>query len=137
MGNNLTMLRRIRKFKNFLHDLREVKKYSFKEYSDNPLVWGSSERFLQLSIEILIDLGTHVIVEKEWGVVYTYRNVPEILFQREIIDEKTFKIFSDMVGFRNIIVHDYLEIDPKKVYHIIQNQLDDLENVFKILVKLL
>jgi len=34
-----------------------------------------------------------------------------------------------MVGFRNILVHDYLEVDLKIVYDVMQNHLDDLDEL--------
>ncbi len=32
-----------------------------------------------------------------------------------------------MAKFRNVLVHLYLEVDLRKVYSYLQNQLDDLE----------
>ncbi len=31
-----------------------------------------------------------------------------------------------MIGFHNILVHDYLDIDRRIVYEVLQNHLDDL-----------
>jgi len=32
-----------------------------------------------------------------------------------------------MGGFRNVLVHMYLVVDPRKVYDFVQHNLDDLE----------
>lgn len=37
-----------------------------------------------------------------------------------------------MVGFRNIFVHDYLEVDRKIVYEVLQNRLGDLEELRQV-----
>ncbi|MFP4661796.1 MAG: HepT-like ribonuclease domain-containing protein [Halanaerobiales bacterium] len=42
-----------------------------------------------------------------------------------------------MTGFRNILVHEYLEIDLDIVYEILQNNLDDLKSILKEYAKLL
>ena len=42
-----------------------------------------------------------------------------------------------MVGFRNILVHDYLEVDRKIVYDVLQNRLGDLEELKKVFVTFL
>ncbi len=34
---------------------------------------------------------------------------------------------ASVVGFRNIIVHEYCSIDLEKVYDILRNGLDDIE----------
>jgi len=38
-------------------------------------------------------------------------------------------------GFRNILVHEYGEIDRKKVYEVLQNQVKDLEEFKKEILK--
>jgi uncharacterized protein YutE (UPF0331/DUF86 family) len=40
-------------------------------------------------------------------------------------------------NFRNILVHDYLEVDLKIVYDVLQNRLDDLEELKKIFASFL
>lgn len=39
-----------------------------------------------------------------------------------------------MIGFRNILVHDYLEVDRKIVHDVLQNKLNDLEELKKAFV---
>ena len=36
-----------------------------------------------------------------------------------------------MIGFRNILVHDYLDVDRKIVHNVLQNGLADLEELKK------
>ena len=38
------------------------------------------------------------------------------------------------VGFRNVIVHDYLEVDRAIVYDIVSHRLDDLRDVLRAIV---
>ena len=42
-----------------------------------------------------------------------------------------------MIGFRNILVHDYLVIDRQAVYDVLQNNLDDFEEIKKSFAKFL
>ena len=41
------------------------------------------------------------------------------------------EIMKKMVGFRNIIVHEYDEIDLDKVYRILANSLSDFDEFLK------
>jgi uncharacterized protein YutE (UPF0331/DUF86 family) len=34
-----------------------------------------------------------------------------------------------MIGFRNTLVHDYLDIDRSIVHEVLRNQLEDLEAI--------
>jgi len=45
--------------------------------------------------------------------------------------KKNRETYIKMAKFRNIIVHDYSDIDDKIVYQIIQYNLDDLINILK------
>ena len=42
-----------------------------------------------------------------------------------------------MAGFRNILVHEYLEIDRRRVYQILKDDLDDFERFIRAVSKLL
>jgi len=42
-----------------------------------------------------------------------------------------------MAGFRNILVHDYLELDRDLEYEIIKNNIRDIKEFMKIALKYL
>ena len=37
-----------------------------------------------------------------------------------------------IIGFRNVLVHEYLDIDREIVYEILQRRLDDFEELRKV-----
>ena len=47
------------------------------------------------------------------------------------------KRLAPMAGFRNILVHEYLEIDRHRVYRVLKNDLSDFERFIKAVSKLL
>jgi uncharacterized protein YutE (UPF0331/DUF86 family) len=42
-----------------------------------------------------------------------------------------------IIGFRNVLVHEYLEIDREIVYEILQHRLDDFEELRKVFAQFL
>ncbi|WP_133506081.1 HepT-like ribonuclease domain-containing protein [Halanaerobium congolense] len=54
----------------------------------------------------------------------------EILAENNIIKENV-ESYIKMAKFRNIIVHDYAEIDPEILLVIIKENLSDLKAIFK------
>jgi uncharacterized protein YutE (UPF0331/DUF86 family) len=44
---------------------------------------------------------------------------------------------TSMAGFRNILVHEYLEIDRRRVYRILQKELGDFDRFVTAITKLL
>jgi uncharacterized protein YutE (UPF0331/DUF86 family) len=41
-----------------------------------------------------------------------------------------------MAGFRNILVHEYLEIDRRRVFSALKNDLGDFEKFIRAITKL-
>jgi len=66
-------------------DNRALKKLR-KVFLAYPEHYGSAERFLQLAIEAITDMGNHVVAEEELGVVNSYADVPALLGEKGYID---------------------------------------------------
>jgi len=117
---------RIDKLKEYLRYLEDVKEYSREEYIKNPLIYGSTERFLHLTIECVMDIANHLISDLRFRKPESNRDVFDILYENDIIDKKLKENLCNMASFRNILVHDYLKLDREIVYDIVLNNLDDI-----------
>jgi uncharacterized protein YutE (UPF0331/DUF86 family) len=113
----------------YLTILKKLKQYSFKEFTADPERYGSAERFLHLAIEALIDMGNHVIADFELGVVNWYSDIPKLMAEKEYISSELEEKWTRMIGFRNTLVHEYIDIDRKIVYDVLQNNIQDLEDL--------
>ena len=58
----------------------------------------------------------------------------KILAQAGLIDRALGESLKRMVGFRNIAVHEYQELDLAKVRAIIEHRLDDLATFAKAMI---
>ncbi len=109
--------KRINKAEQYLKYLRDIqKKYSHDEFEAASMIYGSVERFLHLTIEALLDIGNHIISDQNLGQVEFYKNIPELLFDNGYINDQQKEIFLHIIGFRNILVHDYLDIIVDCIY---------------------
>lgn len=106
--------------------LYRAQKYTFEEFVSDPERYGSVERFLQLSIESLSDMGNHFIANQELGAVETYSDIPQLLYEAALISLEQREVWIRMTGFRNVLVHGYLEIDREIVYRVLQENLPDI-----------
>ena len=61
----------------------------------------------------------------------------EILAGRKVLSVRLSRKLVPMAGFRNLLVHEYLEIDRHRVYAILGNDLGDFEKFIKAVSKLL
>ena len=123
--------KRLNKLDEYLSILKKLQKYNLEEFISDPEHYGSAERFLHLSIEAITDIGNHIVAEMNLGLVNWYSDIPILLSEKGIITENLKEVWIRMIGFRNTLVHEYIDIDRKIVYEILQNNLKDIEALKK------
>lgn len=114
-----------------------MQRYSYDEFVDNLERYGSAERFLQLAIESINDLGNNIIAESGLGNVDWYSDIPRRLREGGLIDTSQEETWIKMIGFRNILVHDYLKVDRRIVFRVLQENIDDLETFKRMFAQFL
>lgn len=129
--------KRLNKLDEYLSILHALRRYSFNEFISDPEHYGSTERFLQLVIEAITDLGNHVIAEMELGVVNWYSDIPAILAEKGYIDSDLKEKWIHILGFRNTLVHEYVDIDRGIVYDVLQHRLEDIEALRQVFAQFL
>jgi uncharacterized protein YutE (UPF0331/DUF86 family) len=92
--------------------------------TDLLLQWAV-ERGLQLAAEALFDAGNHLLAGELHEVVTSYREIPVRLAARGVLSPATAQRLRGLAGFRNVLVHDYAEVDLAKVHAAIE-RLGDL-----------
>jgi len=129
--------KRLQKLDEYVSILKKFQKYSFEEFISDPEHYGSAERFLQLAIETLTDLGNHIVADLNLGEVNWYSDIPSILHKKGYLDSSLEEKWIRMLGFRNTLVHDYLDIDRTIVYDVLKNGLSDIEAIKRIFAEFL
>lgn len=129
--------RRLNKLDEYLSILEGLRQYRLDEFLSNPERYGSAERFLQLAVEALMDMGSHVIAEMELGIINAYSDIPRIFVKKDYIDDELCEKWIRIIGFRNILIHEYVEIDRRIVYDVLQHHLTDLVALKKIFAQFL
>ncbi len=70
---------------------------------------------LMESIQIVIDLACEIVAKRNLGSPSTYRQCIELLAQYGLLEQELAETFQKMVGLRNLLVHDYDEIDINRL----------------------
>jgi len=100
----------------------ELKNVNIESFKNGWALQRMTERVLQVMVEVVIDITERIIARKNAGPVATATEAIGKLVELGVI--KTAKPYTDMVRFRNLIVHQYEEIDPTIVFNIAKNQID-------------
>ena len=82
---------------------------------------------LERASQASIDIATHIVKVKGLGLPNTSRELFDLLLENSIISEDTCKQMQGMVGFRNIAVHDYQNLNIEIVVVIVEKHLGDFE----------
>lgn len=138
MVNKDILYKRIERAQEYILILKDIREnLSLEDFKKDLIIQGSVERYLHLTIEALLDIGNHIIADEGLGKVEVYSDIAKILSLNKYINKEQEEIFVKIIGFRNILVHDYLSIDKDIVYEIFENGLGDLEDILREFGKLL
>lgn len=110
-----------------IEHLEELKQeqISLSEFLQNWRIQSMVLHNLQIAIQAVIDIGNAIIAERGYCIPENNRTIIEILGEYEILPESFCERISGMVGFRNIIVHEYTSINLQIVYHLWQESMSD------------
>lgn len=112
LEENITILRQI-KASVTLEAMRLNKRYEWE------VRYGLLE-----SIQVVIDIACKISSEYNLGNPKNYRGCIELLEKHKYLDASLAKRVIGMVGLRNLLVHEYIEIDEEKLYAFLEH-LDD------------
>ena len=94
----------------------------FSVFKDDYALRCMTERALQVMVEIVIDIAERIIATENAGPVATAAEAIDRLVDLKVL--KSSQPYVDMVRFRNLIVHQYEEVDPEIIFNIATKKLD-------------
>jgi uncharacterized protein YutE (UPF0331/DUF86 family) len=116
--------------------LRDMKRYVdfLKSYGDTSveglrgdyLLRSAIERNFQLALELALDVGEMIISLENFRRPEDYRGVIEILGEEGVLHGEFAERFAPAAGFRNILVHRYIEVDLDELHRRLQ-ELEDFD----------
>lgn len=132
---NPDIISRFSRLERSLKKLDKIVKTTTKEkFLKDDDVQDITERNLHIAIEALIDISNHLISRKGFRKPESNVEIFDILLEGSFITKELAGKMKKWVRFRNILVHDYADIDSAKVYEALA-ELDDLRDVAKILAE--
>lgn len=121
-----TLHERLRKLRETVRNLREIGSVPRAEFMVSYRHYWLAERGLQLAAESLFDAGNHLLVGHFNVSPTDYEDVITKLAASKVLSPELASRLRGLGGFRNLLVHAYLEIDEGRVYDALHTQLDSL-----------
>jgi uncharacterized protein YutE (UPF0331/DUF86 family) len=82
---------------------------------------------LQLAIQIVLDVGAHLLASTAGGPVEEYSQIGPRLAEAGVVSAELGASLAPMARFRNLLVHQYADVDLDRVVAIVATGLGDLE----------
>ena len=96
-------------------------------FEDNYTKQDSVILNLERASQASIDIATHIVKVKGLGLPSTSRELFDLLLTNSIISQDTCKQMQGMVGFRNIAVHDYQNLNIEIIVAIVEKHLGNFD----------
>ena len=114
--------------------LEELSKLDYEDFIDERRNVLAAKHALQESIEACLDIGNHIISRKGFRRPDDYKGIFTVLKKEEILREGLANNLVEMAKFRNLLVHMYGDVDHRKLFSILQNNLDDFKEFIKAIL---
>jgi uncharacterized protein YutE (UPF0331/DUF86 family) len=129
---------RIAKIREYVALLRKIRRLADeRRFAEDPLIYGNAERYLQLAIQGVLDISNHIVADMRLNLPADSKDLFSLLATHKVLPVRLSKKLVSMAGFRNVLVHEYLEIDRRRVYRVLKDELGDFEKFIKAVGKLL
>lgn len=87
---------------------------------------------LQRAIEAAIDIAMHLVSERKLGLPQSSRDAFDILEENGLISGELLLKINNMIGFRNIAVHNYQKLNIEILQNIIEIHLNEFNEFIDV-----
>jgi len=119
----------------YLKLLKQVGSTGKEEFTKDKILIGSAKYYLQVSIEVCLDVAGHIIASERLRAPKDYADSFSVLNEAGMISSELCRRLRQMAKFRNRLVHLYSEIDNEYIYEIIKSDLGDFTKFKRAIAK--
>jgi len=129
--NKNSVNQKLKKLEESAKMLEDYKKVQEKDFLEDATIRGASIHYLVLGIEVIIDIGNHILTEVFQEHADSYEEIILKLGETKVIAENFAKDNADMAKFRNLLIHEYIKVNMETVYE----NLQEAPNIFRKFAK--
>lgn len=113
-----------------------------EEYENNPSNLEDYRKMdaivlnLQRACEMASDVAMYIVSTRKLGIPQTKKEAFEKLYENNLISEDMCLKMKGMIGFRNIAIHEYKNIDEEILKDVIENHLTDIKEFVRQMINL-
>ncbi|MGY5877031.1 MAG: DUF86 domain-containing protein [Candidatus Thorarchaeota archaeon] len=135
--DSVVVERRLAKILEEVEFLKMIKIQKLDEFLDDGKSLRSTAKAIETIVQSIIDICSHIVAQKHLGVTDTYRNTIALLATHKIISDTLSSNLQQVVAMRNILVHQYLDVDFRIVWDSISTLQEDAPEFIRAIQKYL
>jgi len=135
--NKKTIYEKLFRLQEYTKVLEELRSEGRAVFFADRKTQDSATLNLFTAIEMITDIGNHIITEVFQKQAKTYAEIIQLLGENGVIPETFAKENEDMTKFRNLVAHDYDKMTPEGIYENLQKAPDIFRQFAKYFVEFL
>ena len=120
------------------HNLVRIKScqpLSMEEFLANDDIKDIVTHNLFVMLQNVIDIGTHLISDIGMEEPAFLSDIPELLLKGKVIPQELIGPLRSMIGLRNLIAHEYGDLDFKIIYRIVNENIEDINTFLEAVIR--
>jgi uncharacterized protein YutE (UPF0331/DUF86 family) len=131
---NDTIINKVQSIQRCVARAREIYEKKRKNFLSDYDAQDAAVLNIMRACELSIDLANYTIKAKKLGIPTSSADSFDLLSRKQIIGQDVAEKMKNMVGFRNISVHEYQSINYQIVVSVIEKELDDLVRFTELII---
>jgi uncharacterized protein YutE (UPF0331/DUF86 family) len=120
-----------------LASLKQISGMSIDTYLRDGKSQAASERWMQVAAQAVLDVASHFIAHNHWGTPQSYSESVARLGEKGVITSVLAERLVGLVKLRNVLVHQYANVDPRLVHGAVKKAVVGLPEFVKSVRKYL
>lgn len=135
MVDKNVIISRVEQIDKHLDKLSPYISLTYEQFLKDSIAQDVVEYNLFQIVNHVVDVVEHIVVDEDYGLPSTSYEAIQILLDKEIIDKTDLKLLKEMIGFRNVVGHEYIKINKEIVCNILKNNLPDIKRIVSKIVR--
>ncbi len=127
MVDSIIIVKKINAIRYNMSRIMKYKDVSLEEFIRDEDIRDITVHNLFILLQHVIDIGTHIIADGNMEEPVFVSDIADILKREGVLDNRLANSLKSMIGLRNIIAHEYGDIDFGIIHRIITEHIIDVD----------
>ncbi|MGC8877667.1 MAG: type VII toxin-antitoxin system HepT family RNase toxin [Anaerolineae bacterium] len=107
--------------------MKKLGTLTYDEFAREHILVSAAERDLQVAIQATLDVASMILADQTTTLPKEYKDFFPALAEIGVLPADFAQKLVGMAKFRNILVHLYIDVDLRRLYRYLQENLSDFE----------